>query len=209
MILRLVLSVGVMLWAWLTWGPYWVQQCLPFYGWVFEHVAPDLRLVSLLVSREGMDQVVRATVGWKHTVVIGEHVIYPHPLGTANASTLLAHAFTGPMVALCCASVWPVMMPKTSSTWAQRWCRFASHLLARYVVVLLLAVGLVAVDVPVVLAGELWHMALAQLSPETTSAVVLWRSFMQAGGRYALGLCAGALAVAVVQRLSPGLTSRP
>lgn len=209
MTLRLLLCLGWMLWLWFTTGALWAQQCLPLYGWVFEHVASDFRLVSLLVSHEGMDQVVRVTVGWKHTMVIGEHVIYPHALGTANASTLWAHGFTGPMIAVCFATVWPVMGPSASGPPLKRLFRAVLCLLGRYTAVLPLAVGLVAVDAPVVLAGELWHMVLTELAPETASAVVLWRSFMQAGGRYALGLCAGAVAVVLVQRLGTAITSRP
>lgn len=164
-----------------------VNAMLPMFGVVFEWAADDFKLLRLTIDNEGADRVLRATVMWNHITFLGGHVIYPDPRGTANASTLLAHALQGPLVAIVTACTWPTARSSASRMWAE--------LGIRLLVLLPLLVILIGIDMPVVLAGEIWHFVLDALAPQTSSALVTWKRFMQGGGRYALGFGTAVLAV--------------
>ena len=72
----------------------------------------------------------------------------------------------------------------------------------RLLVLLPLIAILIGIDMPVVLAGEIWHFILDALAPGTNSVLVTWKLFMQGGGRYALGFGAAILAVHVGQSIA-------
>lgn len=194
---RLLLAGAVALPAALVYGEALVASCLPAYRAVFAWVAGDFDLVALAIDREGADLVLRARVMWRHAVVIGHHVIPPDPRGIAEASTLLAHALQAPILAMLTALAWPARARcgcggavRPSLEWG-----------ARAVALLPLLVALVVFDMPVVLAGELQQLVFEALDPGATSALVVGKQFLQAGGRHALGLAAGALAVIAACRL--------
>lgn len=170
-----------------------VHAMLPALAGVFEWVSGDFKLLRLAIDQEGADRVLRATVMWKHVMVIGGHVIYPDPRGTANASTLLAHALQGPLVAILAALAWPVRQWAVTVTRhsLRPWLEWTF----RAVALLPLLAILVLLDMPIVLAGELWDLALGALDPGATSILVIWKQFMQGGGRYALGAATGLLAL--------------
>ena len=164
-----------------------VNAMLPVLGTVFEWFASDFKLLQLAIDREGADRVLRATVMWKHTVTIGDHMIYPDPRGIASASTLMAHALQGPLSALLMACAWPVARMPINQTWKEG--------VARALILCPMSFALICIDVPVVLAGELWQLAFDALAPGTSSILVAWKDFMQGGGRYAVGLAFAITAV--------------
>lgn len=186
-IMRLLFAAMVALPIAVLHGEHLVQAMLPMFGAVFEWVSDDFKLLRLAIDHEGADRVLRATVMWKHIVSIGGHVIYPDPRGTANVSTLMAHALQGPLTALLVTCAWP----SGGNSSREAWRGIASRML---VLVPLLLV-LVCVDLPVVLVGELWQLALDALDPGADSMLVYWKNFMQGGGRYALGFGAAILSV--------------
>ena len=169
-----------------------IRILLPLLRHVFEAVASDFRVLQFDIDQQGGDRVLRTTVMWKHIQVVGGKVIYPDPRGTANASTLLAHIVQGPLTAAIVLLAWP-------SRWSagRRWLEYG--LRALIAVPLLLVI--VVLDLPLVLAGELWEMILQALAPESSSLLVSWKGFMQGGGRYALGVAFGACAVLSAQAL--------
>jgi hypothetical protein len=197
-LLRLLLAAAVLLPLAVFYGEALVSTWLGAYRVIFSWVADDFKLLNLAIDHEGANRVLRAQVTWRHIVVIGGKVIYPDPRGTANASTLLAHALQGPLVAVLAVSAWPTRNPRDTGKQKQAWLEW----LARAMVLPPLLALLVIIDMPVVLAGELWELALNALDPGATSAVVIWKRFMQGGGRYALGLAAGVLAVLVARRFT-------
>ncbi len=196
-LLRLTLAAAVLLPLAVLYGEVLVSSWLSAYRVVFSWVADDFKLLTLYIDHEGADRVLRARVMWRHIVFIGGKVIYPDPRGTANASTLLAHALQGPLVAVLVAIAWPIWAPSANDKPMRPWLEWV----ARAVVLPPLLAVLVLIDMPVVLAGELWGMALDALEPGAISALVIWKQFMQGGGRYALGLTAGVLAVLAARRL--------
>jgi hypothetical protein len=99
-LMRLLIASAVLIPIAVNFGESIVRSMLPMFAVVFEWVADDFKLLRLAIDSEGADRVLRATVMWKHITFLGGHVIYPDPRGTANASTLLAHALQGPLVAI-------------------------------------------------------------------------------------------------------------
>lgn len=187
---RLLIASAVLIPIAVNFGEGIVRSMLPVFAVVFEWVADDFKLLRLAIDSEGADRVLRATVMWKHIAFLGGHVIYPDPRGTANASTLLAHALQGPLVAMVTACAWPTTRAVGVSA-----SRVWTELGVRQLVLLPLVAILIGIDIPIVLAGEIWHFILDAMAPGTSSILVAWKFFMQGGGRYALGLGAGILAV--------------
>lgn len=193
-LMRLVVTAVLLIPAAVLFGERIVTWLLPLLGAVFEVIAVDFKLLRLAVDHEGADRVLRATVMWKHIVFIGGHVIYPDPRGTANASTLLAHALQGPLVALLVTCAWPLSATTRHASWKELGIRMLA-------LCPLLAI-LICADVPAVLAGELWQLALDALAPGSNNLLVHWKIFLQGGGRYALGLTGAVMAVQFAKRFN-------
>jgi hypothetical protein len=203
-LMRLMLATMLLAPLAVHFGENIVSALLPAFWGVFEWVADDFKLLRLTIDNEGADRVLRATVMWKHITFLGGHVIYPDPRGTANASTLLAHALQGPLVALVTAFAWPTLRLAgfpASRAW--------NELAIRLLLLLPLLALLIGIDMPVVLAGEIWHFALDALAPGTSSFLVQWKFFMQGGGRYALGFGAAVAAVQFAQIIAMRNWLRP
>lgn len=193
--MRLVIAAMIVLPVAVLHGEHMVHAMLPMLSAVFEWVSDDFKLLRLTIDHEGADRVLRAKVMWKHIVFVGGHVIYPDPRGTANVSTLMAHVLQGPLTAFLLTCAWP-----TDGRSTRAWRCIAARMLALGPLVLVL----ICIDVPVVLVGELWQLALDALDPGADSVLVHWKNFMQGGGRYAVGLGVAILAVqwaAVFQRI--------
>jgi hypothetical protein len=196
-LLRLVIASAVLLPLAVVYGEILVNACLPFYRAVFVWVADDFKLRSLTIDREGVDRVIRAVVSWQPVVMINGKPILTNPEGMANSSTLLAHALHGPIVALLICIVWPSMYRDGTHSRSGQWLEF----IARLLLLLPMLLAIVALDVPIVLAGELWSMAMEALDPTGSYLVVILKPFLQGGGRYALGIAAGLLAILIAHRI--------
>jgi len=194
-LMRLVVTAVVLIPAAVLFGERIVTWMVPLFGVVFEAIAGDFKLLRLTVDQEGADRVLRATVMWKHIMFIGGHVIYPDPRGTANASTLLAHALQGPLVALLVVCAWP---PLNDSTHYASWKEMGIRVLALCPMLALL----ISTDVPAVLAGELWQLVLDALAPGSGSLLVHWKNFLHGGGRYALGLAGAGVSIQFAKRFN-------
>ena len=191
-LLRLSIAAVVLLPLAVTQGEALVQSWLSAYGAVFEWVADDFQLLKLFIDHEGADRVVRVVVMWKHIAFVGNQVIYPDPRGTANTSTLLAHGLQGPLVAILAAITWPTCRNTVGRAYVNsRLIERAS----RVALMLPLLIVLVLIDMPLVLAGELWGMVIDALEPDRISLLVMLKTFLQGGGRYALGVATAMLSV--------------
>lgn len=185
-LLRLMLAAAVLLPLGVACGAAVVEPILPAWRLVIGQLAGEFRIESLSLDREGADQVVRVRVALRPVLVMAGKVIYPDPRGTANASTLMTHALQGPLLALLAALAWPA--------------RRRSEIGWRLLFLALLVSLLVLFDLPAVLAAELWETLLEHLAPNTFSPLVIWKAFLQGGGRHALGIAIGAASVALAAR---------
>lgn len=180
-LLRLALMTAILVPLAITFSEGLVEAMLPAYREVFFWAGEEFRLMSLGIDREGADRVLRATVTWKDGIGLGGQMMPSDLQATANASTLIAHALQGPLVAIIATFAWPA---------AQRW-----EYAWRGIFLIPLLAALILSDIPCVLAGELWAMATDVLTPGAVSPLVMWKAFLQGGGRYALAIVAAILAV--------------
>ena len=187
-LLRLALAGAMLLPLGALYGAAYVSFCLPAYRVVLGQLAGEFRVYSLALDREGADHVVRVRVSMRPVFVFDGNVITPDPRGTANSSTLIAHALYGPVLAMLTALAWP----------ARRRAEFFWRLLFLAPLVSLLVLS----DLPAVLAAELWEIVIERLAPNSFSPLVIWKNFLQSGGRYALGVAAGVVSVALAARLA-------
>jgi hypothetical protein len=196
-IVCLITVCAVLLPVSVLYGEAIVSAWLPTYKAVFIWITDEFKLRQLFIDKEGVDRVIRAQVSWQPYVMYGGKGILTNPDGIANASTLLAHALLGPIVAILVAVAWPLTKQSNDNV-----KKFASWQWVTRLVLLIPAVSIcVLIDIPFVLAGELWELALPSLDPQATSPLIIWKQFLQSGGRYALNAAAGVFAVMGAQRV--------
>lgn len=184
--LRLSLAAALLIPLGVLGGESLVSGWLPAYRAVFGQVAGEFRILSLELDREGADRVVRARVGLRPILLVGGKLLYPDARSIAQASTQAANALLGPLLAFFVALAWP----------ARRRREFA----VRMALLPMFLAPLVLLDAPCVLAAELWQIVLEHAAPGAFSPLVAWKDFLQGGGRYALGLAAGAAGVVLAAR---------
>lgn len=181
---RLLLAATLLIAFGVLQGARLVEGCLPAYRAAIRHLADEFRVVRLALDREGADRVVRAEVALRPVVVIRGKPLTPDRRSRANASTLALNGLLAPMLALLTAMAWP----------ARRAIEYPARVLAMLPALAILLL----LDTPAVLAAELWAIVLDRVAPGAFSPLVLWKDFLQSGGRQALGVAVGLLAVAVV-----------
>jgi hypothetical protein len=166
-----------------------VGWLIPLYRLAFETLVPELRVLALETTSQGGHHVVLAKVTLARMTVIGQTVLWPDARGIATASTPLAHALHMPTAALLVSAAWPAAS--------------AGRVAAR----VLLAVGLAAVwipvDVPAVLAANLWRILLDHHAPGAFSPLLVWAGFVSGGGRWMLGAAMGVAAALAVTGRTP------
>lgn len=187
-LLRLILASLLLISAALLYGEAFVSASLPAYRLVFSRLLPDFEVQSLALDKEGADRVVRVRVKPRLVMWVGSKPLFPDARGTANSSTLTAHALHGPLLACLVVLAWP----------ATGWRIIGLRLLLLGPLVVLLVMA----DVPSVLAAELWEIVIQRLSPNSFSPLIVWKEFLQGGGRYALGLVVGGACVGLANRLT-------
>jgi len=142
-------------------------------SWMDDHY----RTVSLVITPRSGELVILWTVQQVRSIVVGEHVAMPHPLGRAEASTLLVHLW-GPACLL-----WAWLLGHTD--WRQR---RVGALLGRLSWGAGATLLMVALDVPMVLWAAIWSFHAQGMSPDGFSPLLWWAALMDGGGRWALAL---------------------
>lgn len=193
-LLRLGLAgvVGLVLAA--VWGERVLGAGMPLLQRAFELAAPDFRVLEFGIAEVDAERRIAVMATLSRTTVVGSRVLVPDPRGRAEAVTPLAHALHGALLALIAAAAWP----------AASWRRLA----CRALIVVLLAVLLVLIDAPLVLAASLQQLLIDALAPGETSLLIAWSAFLRGGGRYALALAVAALAVGLCTR-EPSPAAQP
>lgn len=165
-----------------------VTALLPFYRAVFELIGDDYRILFLGLATQGADSVIRLDVTLAKPVLLAGQFILPDARGSANVTTLVGHALQPLAVALIVILAWS----------CQKWQAMVLRLAA---LIPLLTVTL-ALDVPFVFAAELWGLLLDGVAPGTWSPMLAWSSFLQGGGRIALGMTAALVSIAIPELMS-------
>ena len=158
------------------------KSLLPLYRAVFELITSDYRILFLGLSFEGADSVIRLDVTLAHAIAVEGHLVMAHPDGVATVTTMIGNIFQPAVVGLVAILTWP------AASWR---C-----VILRLSILMLLCLLESMLDIPLLLAGELWGVFLDNLSPGHWSALTAWADFLQGGGRYALGLTAAIFSIA-------------
>ncbi|HTN94906.1 MAG TPA: hypothetical protein VMJ33_10010 [Gallionella sp.] len=162
----------------LYFGGEYAGLLLPLYRWELVHIVQDYDIQGLVIGDSHGEKVVILNLLTRH-IVMGEHVFPPGI--RISCSTLVGHALQHPMLALSLAVAWPASSP------AQRIARLCCTLPFVLVVEML--------DIPLVLLGSAQDLVAANLASDGASLLVGWMNFLNGGGRPALSLFAGMMAV--------------
>lgn len=185
-LIRFVLALGVLLALSHVYGKFLTAALLPVFRWEITQLDDTYEVLDLTLSQQGADTVVRLEVGLARIVLIGGRVLHPDPLARANVSTLAGHIAQPALLCFALIFAWPTR--RATIEYPTR--------------ILIAGIGIAAVvliDVPFVLWAEVWDIHVTALEPDRFSLLLLWRDFLQGGGRFVLGLAVGGLAVAARQ----------
>jgi hypothetical protein len=142
-------------------------------------VASDFRVLEFGFASDRDNQALGAVARLDHTVVIGETAIVP------DGSPMVVGANVGTVLQ-------PLLV---ASVLVLAWPGGFAEVLLRMVLVLPLLAGVVLLDTPFSMAAWLWFALLQTHDPGRFSALVWWNTFLNGGGRLALGLMAAAFAI--------------
>lgn len=164
-----------------------VEVALPALSHTLRWVADDFEILRMafVTERGSLNLAVMARLD--HVLVLGGRVIVPDATQSfIVASTTVGTLLLPPIAAFALALAWPAR---------------PLEMLVRLLLVGVLSLGVLLLDTPFSLAAWLWHTQLRQYEPERFSALISWNLFLNGGGRIALGLVAGALAVALARAM--------
>lgn len=187
--LRLVLATGAVLVLASVCARDAVGLMMPALSGVLAFVADDFKILQVDFFSDRGASSIGALAMLEHTIVLGGRAIVPDDVTVIAASTTLGTLLQPALVALVLVLAWPA-----------RWHELALRLA---IVALPLAAVLLLLDTPLSLAAWLWQVQLRQYAPGTSSPLIWWNTFLNGGGRPVLGLIAGALAIALAQRVGP------
>lgn len=165
-------------------APHYVALWLSLYKPVIAWLLPDFRVVDISLKSQAADHVVSLTLETARPLWVGAKRL---PAGVSvSSSTLQGHAVQHLVVVLSLLLVWPLGRHK-------RWTHRAVLLLFAAPALLIVEV----LDIPFVLAGAITDLLLYQFSPSELefSWLVRWMNLLNTGGRLALSLAAGLIAI--------------
>jgi len=181
--LRLLLATALILPLSIHYADAIVRMLMPLYRLIFEFIGDDYQIKFFGLAARGVESVIRVDVSMAHALIVGGHLVFPDPRGTANVTTPVVQIIQPATVALIAALAWPCSSLKR---WFLRLTALAFFLLI-----------ITSLDAPFLLAGEVWSLVIDHMSPGTESALVTWSQFLQGGGRAVLGIFAALASVAV------------
>ncbi len=162
-----------------------VRWMLPVLSPALAFVADDFKIVRFDLVDERKNASVAALAVLQRAVFLGGQAIVPDGTQVMMVGTTVGTVLQPLLVALVLVLAWPARLSEMALRLA-----IATPLLA---LVLL-------VDTPLSLAAWLWDAQIKAHEPGRSSALVWWNVFLNGGGRLALGLIGGALAIALAQR---------
>lgn len=179
---RTLLAIAIVLPATVLFGESVIQACLPAMRAVITWLAPDFVVENLSIAGLNADRVLRLDIANRHHLHLGKHLVAPGRSINATINIL------APLVPVVTALV-------TALAWPDRWPR----VLLRLPVLALLLPPVLLADAPLVLVALTWDFWQYAANPGDTSAWTLWMQFLTRGGRPALGIACGLLAILLTQ----------
>jgi hypothetical protein len=170
-------------------GPVLVQPLLPFVKAELTWLDANYLIRDLRIRAQGSDTVVWLQVSQAQSIVLGEQVFMPDVRGRATASTLLAHVTLPIVLILCCALATPVTPAHIPVA------RMITFAVMRTLLVGTACILTLAIDLPFTLWASIWSLHVEAFQPDRFSPLLIWRDFLDGGGRLALAMGLG-LAIA-------------
>lgn len=170
--------------------PETIPGLMAYLQWVTQPLLPAETIISfgtssLTVQGSG-DQVIEMAVRRTSGLVVGQTYLPAHEQSLAKVSTLKGAIFQPAVLALPLLLAWPLGAKPL-------WPTIGFRLLAWFA---LLPLAVIA-QVPAQLAASVWNLYLEVYAPDRWPLTVFWTRWLDAGGRWALGLvmALGALAL--------------
>jgi hypothetical protein len=179
--------------AWLA-GERYVRTCLPLYRAVLNATLPGGLVLEgpVLRTLDGQRTIAAAVTATRHLAFGGE--VAP-PGARIDASTLAGHALQHPVLVGALVLAWPKLRRR--------------RLIAAAAALPLLA-AVEAVDLPLVLLGAIEDAILAGAGADPHAALMVrWMMLLNGGGRIALSLAVGVIAVAAAHASAWQAALRP
>ncbi len=168
----------------LSYGEAYGRACFPLYRLTLDVVAPDFTVARLKVNRPRHEKLIVARFVSQAEIPSEGRSL---PAGAEiKASTLLGHAVQHLILMYTVIVAWLTMQSASLRRW-----------IVTFGVSVPVLAAVEALDVPFVLAGSVADLVLFELAPGqlATSPLVNWMNFLNGGGRLALALVGGAVAV--------------
>ena len=162
---------------------------LPIYRWEIGYLMPDYQILSMGLQDNRGESVIAMNLKLVHTLVVEGRMIFPG--GHISCSTLAGHTLQNAVLMLSLLAAWP----------ANIYRRFVMLMIAAPILLLV-----EMLDTPLMLAGSINDLILANVAPYASSLSVYWMHFLDGGGRLALSIFGALLAVGIgktISRLTP------
>lgn len=189
---RLLVGAVLSVYLVIACGPTLADAFLPVLRWALVHLDTEDRVIALTIGDQGVvsgnDRVYRLVVAPEKAVYIGERIQFPQAGGGAAVSVLVAYLWQPLVIALPLALAWPA---SRRIEWPVRMGVLAS-----------LLAGLALIDLPFTLWAQIWKIYIDALAPGMLSALLVWSSFLQGGGRLLLGLVMASTSVYLGHRVA-------
>ena len=187
LVLRLLLALGLFIGLDYFVGKTLTQTLLPLFHWELSHINATYSILDLRLDRVGGDSVIALDAGLAQSFYLGGHLILSDSSARATITTLTGFVIQPVVICMALVFSWPGSQVKECAL--------------RVAIACALLVLVILLDVPFVLWGELWDIHVSTFEPDLFSPLLVWKNFLQSGGRYSLGLVAGYIAIAIPQKI--------
>lgn len=185
--LRLVLATALVLTAAYFFSRDAVRLLMPMLESALSSVASDYKILRFDFFDERNNTSIGAIVRLEHTLVLDGRAIVPDGQSVMGVAATIGTVLQPVCVAMVLALAWP-------AHWRE--------MLLRLLIIAPLLTAVLLVDTPLSMAAWLWDVQLRMHEPGRASPLVWWNTFLNGGGRLALGLIAAALSIALARRLA-------
>lgn len=174
--LALALSFALTLAAAWWRGAELIEAMLPLTHTALVWIDDHFGILVLGVEHNWQDTVVKLRLNFVKLLVLGSQVVQPNPKGWLEVVTPVGNMLQPLVIAPAIAAALPG--------------RFVARLL-RFGLAALLALGFLAIDLPVTLYAVAWDMLAYSAGLNDFSPLLAWNQFMQSGGRLGVALALG------------------
>jgi hypothetical protein len=178
-------------------GRYLVELLLPLNQSLLVGLDDRFAILFLGIDHTIQDTVIRLRVNLLRIIVVGTHVIEPHPKGWLEVTTTVGAMLQPLTIGLGLALAWPGRI---------------SRRLARAALACASGLLFMLIDIPLTLHAYVWDMFLAAYDPDHFSPLMTAHRFLHGGGRLGIGVALGAMAIVAFshrRRVSGATETKP